>query len=163
MSVRAWVRSVVSVRAVLRSRWNASWRGRPEGWGAWGGLRFGSLGLKDTTIKNISLTGHLYSVQVGSITVLEMDGKELFRADGPVVVRNFQLGENRLSFTIKTKKESSPVWLLLQNIKFSQPSKLRGRVNNQKIENLRLTDVGIAFSINPGEHSVELRNGERLH
>lgn len=130
---------------------------------AWGGLRFGSLGLKDTTIKNISLTGHRYSVQVGSSTVLVMEGKELFRADGPVVVRNFQLGENRLSFTIKTKKESSPVWILLQNIKFSQPSKLRGRVNNQNIENLRLTDEGIAFSINPGEHSVELRNGERLH
>ncbi len=76
---------------------------------AWGGLRFGSLGLKKTTrIRNFPLRGHLYDATVGGDeTELRRDGTTLFVANTAAVLREFEWSPTRVRFQIKTPEGSA--------------------------------------------------------
>ena len=80
---------------------------------AWSGLRFGSIGLKNTMVSNIDIAGHRYCVHIGTPTVLEMDGVEVFRAAAPVTVRSFRRETDGYSFDLNTRADADAVSLTL--------------------------------------------------
>ena len=80
---------------------------------AWDGLRFGSIGLKNTSVKNIVIAGHRYHVRIGTPTVLEMDEVEIFHADAPVTVRGFRMDAEGCDFVLKTRSATEAVSVTL--------------------------------------------------
>jgi len=68
----------------------------------WSGLRFGNYFGSPGEVKNYSLSGHKYDVKVSHDTlIVRKDGKELVRADKPVLIRNYR--ESKDKITLKAK------------------------------------------------------------
>ena len=72
----------------------------------WDGLRFGALQpTHEGRLLNILWSGHHYDVTIGpNLTSVKRDGHTRFEADAGVIVRNYKLDSNVLSFTLKAAR-----------------------------------------------------------
>jgi len=72
----------------------------------WEGLRFGALSSTASgEFRGSTWDGHTYDVTIGrETTALSRDGTTRFQANAGVVVRQYQVGSSRLSFSIKSEK-----------------------------------------------------------
>jgi hypothetical protein len=122
---------------------------------AWGGLRFGALGLtQDAKVENVEISNHHYTVEAGSKTRLWRDGRSLFEASGPAIVRNFEWSHQRIGFGVKTPATSKPISVRLESLDGISTARLR-------VDGGRPTSVAsgrgqMTFNLPSGEHSIEL-------
>ena len=72
----------------------------------WDGLRFGALSpTAEGEFRGITWDGHTYDLAIGpNRTAMSRDGKMRFQATAGVVVRQYQVGPQALSFSIKSEK-----------------------------------------------------------
>ena len=72
----------------------------------WDGLRFGALQPpSEGQLLGVMWKGHRYDVTIGpALTSVRRDGQTRFDADAGVVVRNYSVTPDRLSFSIKTAR-----------------------------------------------------------
>lgn len=68
----------------------------------WDGLRFGALQPQSTgQLVGVAWKGHRYDVTIGpALTSVKRDGQTRFEANSGVVVRNYTVTSNSLSFSI---------------------------------------------------------------
>jgi hypothetical protein len=114
----------------------------------WEGFRFGMLQPEDDgKLSRISIQGRHYDVEVSdSETKLTEEGKEIFRADGGVVVRHFLYSEGEISFEIKSLEKRKI------KIPFLKKGKYQLLIDN--LERDIFKGKSIKFEISEGEHSV---------
>ena len=72
----------------------------------WDGLRFGALNPHSAgELSNYSWNHHNYNIAIGpERTAVQVDGVTRFQANAGVVLRNYELGPKRLSFTVTTPR-----------------------------------------------------------
>jgi glycogen debranching enzyme len=72
----------------------------------WDGLRFGALQpTREGRLLNVRWGGHHYDVTIGpNLTSVKRDGHIRFEANAGVIVRNYKLDSNVLSFSLKTAR-----------------------------------------------------------
>jgi len=114
----------------------------------WEGFRFGMLQPEDDgKLSRISIQGRHYDVEVSdSETKLTEEGKEIFRADGGVVVRHFLYSEGEISFEIKSLEKRKI------KIPFLKKGKYQLLIDN--LERDIFKGKSIKFEISEGDHSV---------
>ncbi len=123
---------------------------------AWGGLRFGSLGLKETTrIRNFPLRGHIYDATVGGDqTELQRDGKTLFIADTAAVVRDFEWSPTRVRFQIKTAEDSTDSTVTVSGLELEGKAVVV-RLDGQPVARATRGSA-VSFPLPAGSHLVEI-------
>jgi len=123
---------------------------------AWGSLRFGSLGVtQGARVENVEIAGDRYAVQVGPETSLWQNGKHLFEADGPVVVRNFEWSGAKVAFRVKSKADSKGVLIRLRNL----PGEIAAStlaIDGKPSRKAAIAHDRLDFAVPGGEHSVEI-------
>jgi hypothetical protein len=121
---------------------------------AWGGLRFGSLGATSSA-DNVQIGSDYYSVHTGPETHLWRNQKQIFTADGAVVVRNFDWSARHLAFEVKTRQNTSKVTMKLASLE--GPSTNATLTIDSKPSGKPALRAGeITLSVPGGEHAVEL-------
>jgi len=122
---------------------------------AWGGLRFGALGLtQDAKVENVEISNHHYTVEAGSKTRLWRDGRSLFEASGPAIVRNFEWSHQRIGFGVKTPATSKPISVRLESLDGISTARLR--VDGGRPTSVAAGHGQTTFNVPSGEHSIEL-------
>jgi putative isomerase len=72
----------------------------------WDGLRFGALQpTQEGRLRNVQWSGHHYDVTIGpDLTSIKRDGHIRFESNAGVIVRNYKLNSNGLSFSLKAAR-----------------------------------------------------------
>jgi hypothetical protein len=118
----------------------------------WGGLRFGSLRRDRASVTNLSLQGSRYSVVVGPETTLEKDGKQVFKASGPVVVRDWS-SDQGIQFRLKTAEECV---IAISSSLIGSGSQLQLEIDGKRVSQLSSNQGWVQLSARRGEHSYRL-------
>ncbi len=71
----------------------------------WNGLRFGSLTESTSRVERLNIAGQTYDVIIGKQTTATRDGKIIFQADGPVVVRGWKQVDGKTLFNATAIRE----------------------------------------------------------
>jgi len=116
----------------------------------WDGLRFGALNPPNSgELSNYSWNHHRYKIAIGpDRTAVERDGEVRFEANAGVVVRNYKLDPNTLSFSIRTLRSTNittrelPSGTLLLNI------------DDQHAKSVVTRHGNVVFRIPAGEHHI---------
>ncbi len=118
----------------------------------WEGLRFGALDPPTSgEFYRAVWGGHSYDVTAGpDRTELARDGQECFQADAGVVVRNYQVSESGLTFTLKSKR---PVHVATQEF---DTGELNLKIDGKPSGELHVQRGRATFDLPPGEHDVVL-------
>jgi hypothetical protein len=116
----------------------------------WDGLRFGALNPHSSgELSNYSWNHHHYNIAIGpDRTAVERDGVTRFAANAGVVVRNYELGSNRLSFTITTPRPTKVTTRELAS------GALSVNVDDQPSKSVLAQDGNIVFAVSAGEHRI---------
>ena len=123
---------------------------------AWGGLRFGSLGLKETTrIRNFPLRGHIYDAIIGADqTELQRDGKTVFVANTAAVVREFEWSPTRVRFRIKTPEDAADSTVTVSGLELVGDAAVV-RLDGQPVAR-SARGSSVSFLLPVGSHLVEI-------
>jgi hypothetical protein len=122
---------------------------------AWGGLRFGSLGLKAKSgVKNVAIADAHYDVEAGPHTCLWKNGTLLFESDVPAVVRDFEQGSRQAGFRSNTAGRRSTIKLATPDA--SSVSALVVVDRGNPIE-LPVSNGRVQFSVPSGSHIVNVQ------
>ena len=123
---------------------------------AWGGLRFGSLGLKETTrIRNFPLRGHIYDAIIGADqTELQRDGKTVFVANTAAVVREFEWSPTRVRFRIKTPEDAADSTVTVSGLELVGDATVV-RLDGQPVAR-SARGSSVSFLLPVGSHLVEI-------
>jgi hypothetical protein len=123
---------------------------------AWGGLRFGALGLAgDAKVANVEIAGNHYTAEGGPRTSLWRNGEHLFEASGPAIVRDFEWSNQRIAFRVKTSANSKNVLIRLESLDNSL-STARLQVDGGASKDIAVQQGATAFEVPAGEHSIAL-------
>lgn len=116
----------------------------------WDGLRFGVLNPDSSgELSNYSWNHHGYDITIGpDRTAVERDGVIRFEANAGVVVRNYELRPNRLSFTITTLRPTKITTHELAS------GALSLNIDGQTSKSVVAQDENVVFAVSPGEHRV---------
>ena len=120
---------------------------------AWGGLRFGALGVsKEMTLKNFQIDGHMYSVTLSpKLTKVTRDGKVFFEASRNVVVRNYAKKFHSICFDIKGEGKTT-----LKISEFNPEAKIVMHVNKREEKELVSDKTGAV------EFAIDLKGSQHI-
>ena len=115
----------------------------------WDGLRFGALNPHTSgELSNYSWNNHRYNIAIGpDRTAVERDGIVRFEANAGVVVRNYKLSSNRLSFAIKTPR---PTKITTREL----AGALSLKIDERPTKSVVVHHGNVVFAISAGEHRV---------
>jgi hypothetical protein len=115
----------------------------------WDGLRFGALNPHASgELSNYSWNNHRYNIAIGpDRTAVERDGVVRFEANAGVVVRNYELSSNRLSFAIKTAR---PTKITTREL----AGTLSLKIDERPTKSVIVHHGNVVFGISGGEHRV---------
>jgi hypothetical protein len=115
----------------------------------WDGLRFGALNPHASgELSNYSWNNHRYNITIGpDRTAVERDGVVRFEANAGVVVRNYELSSNRLSFAIKTAR---PTKITTREL----AGTLSLKIDERPTKSVIVHHGNVVFGISGGEHRV---------
>ena len=116
----------------------------------WDGLRFGALNPHASgELSNYSWDNHRYNIAIGpDRTAVERDGVVRFEANAGVVVRNYKLSSNRLSFAIKTPRPTKITTRELTS------GALSLKIDERPTKSVVVHEENVVFAISAGEHRV---------
>ena len=116
----------------------------------WDGLRFGALNPPDNgELSNTVRAGHAYDVAMGpDHLVVKRDGEIRLKATAGIVVRNYALDTDRLTFTVKTLH---PVTITTRE---HVAGKLSLTVDQGSAQTLTVQQGSVSFSVPTGEHRI---------
>jgi len=123
----------------------------------WDGFRFGAFNpSEEGELQNITWNGHKVAVTIGpNDTKLVRDGVERFAANAGVVVRDYSIDSQELSFTIKTPRDVS-----VRSDEFASGA-IALRIDNDQRQTLCVHNGMVSFSLPAGEHNIVLEPKER--
>src|SRR5262249_37702428 len=122
----------------------------------WGGFRFGSLRPDKAGVENLKLNGSLYSVTTGGETILNRGDRELFRASGPIVVRDWRM-DPELQFRLKTANQ--PVEIVIPSSQQMRSDQVDLEIDGKVALKLFPNKEGhIKFTARKGQHTYRLLN-----
>jgi Trehalase len=115
----------------------------------WDGLRFGALNPHTSgELSNYTWNNHRYNIAIGpDRTAVESDGVVRFEANAGVVVRNYKLSSNRLSFAIKTPR---PTKITTREL----AGALSLKIDERPAKSVVVRHGNVVFAISAGEHRV---------
>jgi len=115
----------------------------------WQDLLYGALNPNTSgELSNYSWNNHRYNIAIGpDRTAVERDGVVRFEADAGVVVRNYKLSSNRLSFAIKTLRPTKITTSELAGA-------LSLKIDERPTKSVVVDHGNVAFAISAGEHRV---------
>ncbi|MGA8150533.1 MAG: trehalase family glycosidase [Terriglobales bacterium] len=118
----------------------------------WDGLRFGALGpAAEGVFRGATWHGHHYEVTIGpNETEMRRDGTVRFHADAGVVVRSYELSSSRLAMKVNSERDFQ-----VTTAEFGSGT-LSLRIDGQSPQKLAVTNGTARFSVQHGEHTVEL-------
>ena len=118
----------------------------------WEGLRFGALDPPSSgELSGTSWDGHTYDVAIGpEKTTLNRDGSICFEAGGGVVVRQYDAGGSRLSFTIKGDRSAR-----VTTSEFDSGD-LNLKLDKKTARKLHVHQGRATFEVPAGEHEIEI-------
>jgi len=116
----------------------------------WDGLRFGALNPPgDGKLSSVLWNGHLYDVAIGpDHLAIKRDGEVRLEATGGIVVRNYSLTPDRLTFTVKTL---NPVTITTRERTLGRLSLM---VDEGPVQTLTVQQGGVSFPVPSGEHRI---------
>jgi len=121
----------------------------------WGGLRFGSMRKDKGNVENLNLGGNVYSVTIGTETILKKDGHEVFRASGgPVVVRDWRM-DQEIQFRLKTNEEAVQIVLPASPVGLGAAVELQ--IDGKRVSAPSLTNQHVKLIARRGDHLYRLR------
>jgi hypothetical protein len=116
----------------------------------WDGLRFGALNPPgDGKLSSVLWNRHLYDVAIGpDHLAIKRDGEVRLEATAGIVVRNYSLTQDRLTFTVKT----------LNPVSITTRERASGRlslmVDEGPVQTLTVQQGGVSFPVPSGEHRI---------
>ncbi|MCD6082567.1 hypothetical protein J7J59_00390, partial [Candidatus Aerophobetes bacterium] len=115
----------------------------------WDGLRFGSLGMEESSIVNVKIGKDVYEVSTTSQGLqLKRNARVIFSADSKAVIRHFVSENGLTSFQITVK---NPVRITL-------PVKKADSVEvDEWPSRFERVPSGIMLEVGSGKHSVRIR------
>ena len=115
----------------------------------WDGLRFGSLGMEESSIVNVKIGKDVYEVSTTSQGLqLKRNARVIFSADSKAVIRHFVSENGLTSFQITVK---NPVRITL-------PVKKASSVEvDERPSRFERVPSGIMLEVGSGKHSVRIR------
>jgi len=116
----------------------------------WDGIRFGALNPDSSgKLSNYSWNHHTYNIAIGpDRTAVTRDGVPRFEANAGVVVRNYESGSNRLSFTIATSRPTTIT------TRAAVTEALFLNIDQQASKSVVPEDGNVTFAIPAGEHRI---------
>ncbi|MGB8952356.1 MAG: trehalase family glycosidase [Candidatus Aminicenantales bacterium] len=114
----------------------------------WEGFRFGMIKPEDKgKLSRVAIQGRHYEVEVSSgKIILREEDKEIFRANGGVVVRHFLFSENEISFETRSLEKRKI------KIRFLKKGKYQLLIDNQVTKIFK--GKSLKFNVPEGKHSV---------
>jgi hypothetical protein len=114
----------------------------------WDGFRFGQLNPeKKGVLKRLAVLGRHYEVEISSSrTKLMEENRELLRADGPAIFRQFLFSEREISFEVKSLKK--------RKITIYPGSRKKGQIFIDGKESGQFEGRSIELIVPEGEHRV---------
>jgi len=124
----------------------------------WDGLRFGALHpLREGQLLGVMWKEHRYDVTIGpALTSVRRDGQTRFDANAGVVVRNYSVMPDGLSFSIKTARTTR---IETMETKSGSVSLM---VDGGPARHLPVRDGVVTFTVPAGSHSISETWGNRL-
>jgi len=124
----------------------------------WDGLRFGALQPRlEGQLFGVMWKQHRYDVTIGpALTSVKRDGQTRFDADAGVVVRNYSLTADGLSFSLKTARVTRVTTMETRSVAVSL------MVDGGPARQLPVQDGAVTFTVPAGSHSVSETWGGRL-
>jgi hypothetical protein len=123
----------------------------------WDGLRFGALQPPGPArLVDVMWKGHRYDVTIGpTLTSVERDGATRFKANAGVVVRNYSVKPDSLSFSIKTARDTR---VSTMEARSGSVSLL---IDGGAARHVPLQNGAVVFTVPPGRHSISETWGDR--
>ncbi|HLQ13363.1 MAG TPA: trehalase family glycosidase [Steroidobacteraceae bacterium] len=123
----------------------------------WDGLRFGALQpRREGQLLGVKWKEHRYDVTIGpALTSVRRDGQARFAANAGVVVRNYGVTSDGLSFSIKTTRTTR---IETMETKSGSVSLV---VDGGSARHLPVRDGIVAFAVPAGSHSISETWGDR--
>ena len=124
----------------------------------WDGLRFGALQPpREGQLLGVMWKEHRYDVTIGpALTSVSRDGQPRFDADAGVVVRNYSVMPDGVSFSIKTARTTR---IETMETKSGTVSLM---VDGGPARHLPVQDGVVTFTVPAGSHSISETWGNRL-
>jgi len=124
----------------------------------WDGLRFGALQPpREGQLLGVTWKDHRYDVTIGpALTSIRRDGQTRFEANAGVVVRNYSVAPDSLSFSIRTVR---PTRVETMETKSGNVSLL---IDGRPAQRVAGRNEGVAFTVPAGSHSISETWGDRL-
>ena len=124
----------------------------------WDGLRFGALQPpREGQLLGVMWKGHRYDVTIGpALTSVKRDGQTRFDANAGVVVRNYSVTPDGLSFSIKTARTTR---IDTMETKSGAVSLM---VDGDPARHLPVRNGVVTFTVPAGSHSISETWGDRL-
>lgn len=116
----------------------------------WDGLRFGALQPpRQGQLLGVLWKGHRYDVTIGpALTSARRDGQTRFNANAGVVVRNYEIAPDVLSFSIKTARTTR-----IETME-TKSSAVSLTVDGGSARQLPVRNGVVTFMVPPGSHSI---------
>jgi hypothetical protein len=124
----------------------------------WDGLRFGALQPpREGQLLGVMWKQHRYDVTIGpALTSVRRDGQTRFEASAGVVVRNYSLTPDGLSFWIKTARAAQVETMEARSVGVSL------MVDGGPAVHLPVRNGVVTFTVPAGSHSISETWGDRL-
>ena len=124
----------------------------------WDGFRFGALQPPlEGQLRGVMWKGHRYDVTIGpALTSVKRDGQTRFEADAGVVVRNYSLTPDGLSFSINTARAAQVETMEARSVGVSLT------VDGDPALHLPVRNGVVTFTVPAGRHSISETWGDRL-
>jgi len=124
----------------------------------WEGLRFGALQPpREGQLLGVMWKEHRYDVTIGpALTSVRRDGQTRFDADAGVVVRNYSVTPDGVSFSIKTARTTR-----IQTME-AKSGAVSLMVDGGPARPLPVRDGVVTFTVPAGSHSISETWGDRL-
>ena len=122
------------------------------------GLRFGSLGATQTNrVSGLQIRGVDYSATTGpTLTQLIRHGERIFYAPTAVHVDNFLWAPDHVTFQYKSRDGSGEFQCIFAGLSFAGKARPSIYVDGKLVSSADLSNTGLAASLPPGEHSVQI-------
>ena len=123
----------------------------------WDGLRFGALQPpRAGQLLGVTWKQHRYAVTIGpELTLVKRDGQTRFEADAGVVVRNYSLAPDGLSFSLKTVRATRVETMETGSVAVSLT------VDGGAARHLPVENGVVTFTVPAGSHTISETWGDR--
>jgi hypothetical protein len=123
----------------------------------WDGLRFGALQpAREGQLLGVTWKQHRYDVTIGpALTSVRRDGQTRFAADAGVVVRNYSLTPDGLSFSLKTARATRVQTMETGSVAVSL------MVDGGEARHVPVKNGIVTFTVPAGSHTISETWGDR--